>query len=83
MCAGRYTQRSRGHGEANVQGDQRVRDVRREMDRLIEASIEASALGDQHKARELSAELVRLATLRADLETRSRAGRTVSNLLRP
>ena len=60
-----------------------MRDVKREIERLIDESIEASVIGDQAKARELSAELVRIKTLRADLETRSRAGRTISDLLKP
>ena len=60
-----------------------MRDVKREIKRLIDDSIEASVIGDQRKARELSAELVRIKTLRADLETRSRAGRTISDLLKP
>ena len=60
-----------------------MRDVKREIERLIDDSIEASVMGDQRKARELSAELVRIKTLRADLETRSRAGRTISDLLKP
>jgi len=60
-----------------------MRDVKREIERLIDDSIEASVMGDQRKARELSAELVRIKTLRADLETRSRAGRTIADLLKP
>ena len=60
-----------------------MRDVKREIERLIDESIEASVMGDQRKARELSAELVRIKTLRADLEVRSRAGRTISDLLKP
>jgi hypothetical protein len=79
----RYQDRGGANGDDDAQEDQGVRDVNRECEELIERSIFASAMGNQAKARELNAELVRLKTLRADLETRSRAGRTIINLLQP
>jgi hypothetical protein len=55
-------------------------DERKQRRALIERSIFASAAGDQRQAREVSAELVILATRGAPPEIRERAQWTVRNL---
>ena len=55
-------------------------DERKQRRSLIERSIFASCAGDQQQARELSAELVILATARALPEIQRRGRETVANL---
>jgi len=59
-----------------------VIDERKQRRALIERSIFASCAGDQQQARQLSAELVLLATQRALPEIQRRARETVANLRR-
>jgi hypothetical protein len=57
-------------------------DERKQRRALIERSIFASCAGDQQQARQLSAELVILATARALPEIQRRGRETVANLRR-
>jgi hypothetical protein len=59
-----------------------VIDERKQRRELIERSIFASCAGDQQQARQLSAELVILATQRALPEIQRRGRETVANLRR-